>query len=590
MNTAELELTLARLVERLLAARHPRGHWTGELSSSALSTATAVMALHLSGSGDPLVRSGLDWLERTQNRDGGFGDTTLSRSNLSTTALCLAAFSIAGRLGTAEDRAAEWLRRAAGSLEPEALVNALAARYGTDRTFSVPILTVLAVAGVVPWRLVPQLPFELAACPRSWFARLGLPVVSYALPALIAIGHARHRRRPSRNPAARLLRALSSPRTLRILERIQPPNGGYLEATPLTSFVCISLLAAGIESGAVLTRGLGFLRQSARADGSWPIDTNLATWATTLSVNALCGRLPQAAREPIAEWLLSQQYRAVHPYTGAPPGGWAWTDLPGGVPDADDTAGALVALETLGARTPAAVAAAPAGVRWLLDLQNRDGGIPTFCRGWGKLPFDRSSADITAHALQAWSAWRPSLAADDRLRVDAGAGRAVEFLERTQRHDGAWTPLWFGNQCAPHEENPVYGTARVLIGLRLARPESAAVRQGTAWLLAARNEDGGWGGDRGVQSSIEETSLAVSALADMAGASEQEAAGSGAAWLVRATEGGGQTPPSPIGLYFARLWYYESLYPLIFAVDALRRVAGEGSHQAIALAEKGVES
>src|SRR5690606_25599498 len=41
------------------------------------------------------------------------------------------------------------------------------------------------------------------------------------------------------------------------------------------------------------------------------------------------------------------------------------------------------------------------GVTWLLDLQNRDGGWPTFCRGWGKLPFDRSSPDITAHCMRA---------------------------------------------------------------------------------------------------------------------------------------------------------------------------------------------
>ena len=29
---------------------------------------------------------------------------------------------------------------------------------------------------------------------------------------------------------------------------------------------------------------------------------------------------------------------------------------------------------------------------------------------------------------------------------------------------------------------------------------------------------------------------------------------------------------SPIGLYFAKLWYYEDLYPLIFAVSALQKV------------------
>ena len=572
MTACGLDRTLTRLTQRLLDARQRKSHWSGELSDSALSTATAVIALYLADSNDPLVAAGLAWLERTQNPDGGFGDTVQSLSNLSTTALCWAAFSITGRKGAAEDRSVGWIHRAAGGLESKVLVNALAARYGGDRTFSVPILTVLAAAGIVPWRLVPQLPFEMAACPRSWFARLGLPVVSYALPALIAIGQTRHRRQPSRNPAARLVRDMASGRTLRVLERIQPANGGYLEATPLTSFVCISLLAAGLEAGSVLTRGLGFLRRSARPCGSWPIDTNLATWITTLSVNALRNHLPEADREPIAAWLLGQQYCSVHPYTGTAPGGWSWTDLPGGVPDADDTAGALVALHTLGLRGPKIIASATSGVRWLLDLQNRDGGIPTFCRGWGKLPFDRSSADITAHALLAWSAWRSALGPADRSRVDVAISRALAFLVGAQRPDGAWAPLWFGNQFARREENPVYGTARVLLGMRHIQPESLAAPRAVRWLLTAQNEDGGWGGDQDSPSSIEETSLAVSALAGLPGASEREAARQGAAWIAQTTCDGEKTPPSPIGLYFARLWYYESSYPLIFALDALRRV------------------
>src|SRR5438046_6015338 len=45
------------------------------------------------------------------------------------------------------------------------------------------------------------------------------------------------------------------------------------------------------------------------------------------------------------------------------------------------------------------------GLAWLQNLQNSDGGWPTFCRGWGKLPFDRSGTDLTAHALRALRAW-----------------------------------------------------------------------------------------------------------------------------------------------------------------------------------------
>src|ERR1043166_8881787 len=41
-------------------------------------------------------------------------------------------------------------------------------------------------------------------------------------------------------------------------------------------------------------------------------------------------------------------------------------------------------------------------------------------------------------------------------------------------------------------------------------------------------------------------------------------------WL-RRWDRGDWKKPSPIGLYFARLWYYEELYPMIFTVGALGR-------------------
>ena len=110
------------------------------------------------------------------------------------------------------DRSGAWLRRAAGDIHATALRSAILRRYGKDRTFSVPILTVLALTGKlgddasVAWRSIPQLPFELAAVPHAWFQHLRLPVVSYALPALIAIGQVRHHFAPSRNPVARTLR------------------------------------------------------------------------------------------------------------------------------------------------------------------------------------------------------------------------------------------------------------------------------------------------------------------------------------------------------------------------------------------------
>src|SRR5262245_41234946 len=82
--------------DALLAERNAEGFWVGELSSSSLSTATAVIALHLADSSTHavLVRNGLNWIASTQNPDGGFGDTTKSLSNISTSMLVRAAFAI----------------------------------------------------------------------------------------------------------------------------------------------------------------------------------------------------------------------------------------------------------------------------------------------------------------------------------------------------------------------------------------------------------------------------------------------------------------------------------------------------------------
>ena len=596
MDAERIERTAANLRQRLLDEL--RGdHWEGELSSSALSTATATIALTLAhrreGAArfDELARHGGGWLVAAQNDDGGWGDTDRSFSNISTTALCWAAVTMR-RETDAASRAASYMERHAGGLDPGALSAAIKKRYGKDQTFSVPILTVLAIAELLGddgWRLVPQLPFELAAFPQRWYAALQLPVVSYALPALIAIGQARHARRPSRNPATRSFRNSVRERTLAKLESIQPSNGGFLEATPLTSFVTMSLITAGRGDHAVVRLGLDFLEKSVRADGSWPIDTNLATWGTTLAVNALAagGRtlpLDKPQRAALHGWLLTQQFKEEHPYTGAAPGGWAWTDLPGGVPDADDTPGALLAIQEVSGVNVETLEAARLGVRWLLDLQNADGGIPTFCRGWGALPFDRSSPDLTAHTLRAWLDWRGNLPTELERRLERAIPRAVRYLLGVQRPNGAWSPLWFGNQHAPDELNLTYGTARVLGALtQLAGDETAsAERAAEAWLLKAQRPDGGWGGAPGTPPSIEETSLAVSALASRlrrrpADAGGGEAVERGLAWLVTTTDEGRRTEPSPIGFYFAKLWYFERLYPLVFALEAFHAARPESS-------------
>ena len=82
--------------------------------------------------------------------------------------------------------------------------------------------------------------------------------------------------------------------------------------------------------------------------------------------------------------------------------------------------------------------------------------------------------------------------------------------------------------------------------------------------------DGGWSGAKDGPASVEETALAVEALA---GTAEVAAVDRGVAWLVERVESGAWREPAPIGFYFAKLWYYERLYPMIWTVGALGKVA-----------------
>lgn len=611
LETQRLRSAYVRAQQLLLEQRVEQGHWVGELSGSALSTATAVSALSYGIAADSWepgmaceakrqIAGGLAWLVESQNEDGGWGDTELSYSNISTSMLVVAAIRSAGEPGKYRST----LDRAERYIDGQGGVEAIRHRYGKDKTFAVPILANCAMAGLVDWQEVSPLPFEAACVPQRFYHLMRMPVVSYAIPALVAIGQVKFHFDPPRNPLVRWIRKWSIRRSLRVLERMQPASGGFLEAVPLTSFVCMALIQSGRWDHPVVTEGVRFLLHSFRPletsvsgaeQGCWPIDTNLATWTTTLAVNAL-GECPtetdwQAPKfTACLNWIGQCQYQQTHPFTGAAPGGWGWSDLSGAVPDADDTPGALLALRTFYDRSDLSdqqknvmLTAVRAGLRWLLDLQNRDGGWPTFCRGWGRFPFDRSGCDITAHVLRALTAWRAEIEKESGFhRSFRSVERGFQFLEKCQQADGSWLPLWFGNQDCEDDVNPCYGTAKVLMAYRDANLlDTKPAQNGLRWLAEHQNPDGGWGGGSSRQravgnrlgfSSVEETALVVEALFDATRDEHRAMALSGAQWLIEAVENGQLAEPWPIGFYFAKLWYYEKLYPLIFSVSALGRV------------------
>ena len=604
----------------LISQLNNKGYWEGELSSSALSTATAIFALYTYNPTDNIleIKRGLKWLDDNINDDGGYGDTPDSYSNLTTTIIVWSLFGLIDNdfydCKNINKQTEKYLAKHIYSmnypaprggefnplvgLKPDDIISTILNHYGNDRTFAVPILVVCAISGRLGpypqcWKEIPQLPFEISIIPHSLFKIIKLPVVSYALPALITMGIVKDKHWKTSNPLSKIIRYLTKPFALKLLSKLQPENGGFLEAIPLTSFVVISLIASKEINHPVVAKGIEFLLKSSRTNGSFPIDTNLATWLTTLSVKALPkSALSDDQKTGIRNWLLNQQFKVKHPYTNSPPGGWAWTDLPGGTPDADDTAGVLIALdkllpgnnsnkEEMLARS-ATISAAEDGIKWLLKIQNSDGGIPTFCKGWGSLPFDRSCPDITGHALQAFAIWREQAPLNLKKKMSKSIDKMIKYLRKTQESDGSWCPLWFGNQNSSNQKNPIYGTSLVLISLNKVNVTTDIddmISNGYKFLRKSQNRDNGWGARQAInndlekESSIEESSLAIKALSFSNDKEDIIAFKRGIIFLKQIKKEGNITP-TPIGLYFASLWYYEKLYPIIFMTDALNPLVG----------------
>lgn len=527
------------LMQFLLSRRGEDGFFESRLSDSAVSTAVACVALELAGGNGDAVASGRNWLLSHSNTDGLYGDSPESPANLTATFLSYLSLHKTHQLPQAK----AFLQKTFGDFSFNSVKQGLMKEYGKDLTFSVPILALATAAGFFSdteraWREMPRFPFEAVCIPECLFKFIKLPVVSYAIPALICIGLAQLRHNQN------CIRALAKNKALRVLAAKQPEDGGFLEAAPLTGFCALCLCDAGLHEHPVTKRAIDFLLKTQRPNGAWPIDRDLRLWTTSLALDAISSQLTSDEKLFYRNLLLSQQTKCTHPYTRSQPGGWAWTTHSGGVPDADDTSAALIALHSLGEGPSEAISN---GIKWLLNLQNTDGGIPTFCKGWGNLPFDRSCPDISAHAFKAFTLYESQLPSFLKDLVIQAKSLILKYLQRVQRSDGSFVPLWFGDQTSPTKEAPIYGTAVVLSHLKGLN--ARFLEKAKAFLHSTRGKDGLWG------------TVTVSARC-------AEALDLDTSFLRQYSEHPENIPPEPIGLYFAHLWYSEELYAPIFLAKA----------------------
>ncbi len=234
-------------------------------------------------------------------------------------------------------------------------------------------------------------------------------------------------------------------------------------------------------------------------------------WDTALSLIALSdasGKDRDDRRKLGADWLLAREVRRTGDWSLAnprlEPSGWFFEYRNGHYPDTDDTSMVLMALARTGHAFqrgspddgerghPRLVPAADRGLRWLLGMQNRDGGWAAFDREINRelltrIPFadhnamlDPSCPDITARVLEALGhyGYRTGHPAVDR---------AIRFIRGTQEKAGGWYGRWGVNY--------IYGTWQVLAGLARVGFDmnDPMVRRAAGWLKRVQQPGGGWG-------------------------------------------------------------------------------------------------
>ncbi len=585
----------------LLAESSSQGHWAGEFSASPLATAAAVGALALVERHAPTVAgrlanedrecqlsrrivAGLHWLADRQNSDGGWGDSDRGPSSAAATMLVRAAFALtavpADHPGIL-DRADAYLRTA-GRLR------AVSRQCRGDKWLMAAMLVPGALAGLYGWRRVPVLAFERVC----WFQRrpgwLVPPLVEHTIPLLVAAGQARFVHAKPLNPVVRAARSLALVKSLAYVEALQAADGAFQESALYTGLVVMALSSSGRADHRIVGRGVDFLLRAARPDGSWAIHEGRAVAATALASCALAASGDEPVSQHVVRWLLDCRRRLIDPQRGVEWAAWSWADNVRTLADTHDTALALIALsradEADAELDRSVLAAAAAGVEWLLAAQNLDGGWPAFGGRQAKAPFNLSGNERTAMALRALATWRGRLKNDsvappsDSAALDARIGAGIEcglrYLAATQHTGGAWQSdsiVRFGETTAS-----VSATSQVLLAFNgCHRAETAPARRALAWLAQTRRKDGGWAEDASLaHASVEATALASEALWTCGAARSHEAAAHGGIeWLIDAVEANRHHEAAPLSTTPLGLSYFDRSTPLALAVMALAAAA-----------------
>lgn len=277
-------------------------------------------------------------------------------------------------------------------------------------------------------------------------------------------------------------------------------------------FSLIALKYLGYEnSHPVMKKGLSGLEDFIMEDSDNFVlqPATSPVWDTAWAVIALVksGMDPNDPRLiRSADWLLNKQVKVEGDWKvknpGTEPGCWSFEFENKYYPDIDDSSKVSLAIDLVGtARQEEKAEAIKRAMKWVIQMQNRDGSWAAFDRDNNKkilreipfadfiAPLDFGSPDITGHVLYVMGELGYLDPAYKKI-----IKKALGYLMKSQRDDGSWYGRW--------GVTFIYGTSKVLQALEVLENRGFSTnghRKRTLdamdWLVSCQNSDGGWGED-----------------------------------------------------------------------------------------------
>lgn len=461
------------------------GRWEGTIYYNAYPTAVMLITNKILGIKDEKVEhKAIEWIESNQDEDGSWSiidrpqkehpyltesDLTdfleVKASRARNTAVCCLAIELYQGSTITLEKAEKYL-------------------LSVDKSLIDPFTQILmAYFNKIDWGEIKIPPIEVLLFPNN--CKFGICRVIPVWIRDAAVGALLFKTLVERKHTYNPLRRLAINKAIKMLHRNQLPNGSWFGTFQPTVYPMLAFSKLGENKSTAFMKGLEFIKNRCNRENGYVHRFNLSNWDTGLTLISLLESTKGKVNKSISKGIGFLQNSKLQS------GNWGFAPEITLYPDCDDTA--IITRAILESGIDASKLRNTA--RWLIKMQNKDGGWSAFTKNQAKkqkgtLPTtiedslvilkDPSVADITGHVIYV-------LAKLGYSKSSKVIRNGIKFLVNDQLDNGSWYGRW--GLCY------IYGTTRVLNCLHILGHSTREpfVDRAINWLLSKQNQDGGWG-------------------------------------------------------------------------------------------------